>query len=360
MNNLSFQKTVFIINKTQFGYHTDYYKYCEYLRDDYNIKFLCFDSGFQKFEMDGIKVKYVSNKGSKIFRGARFLLNAILQIVNFNGIVFIKYFDHCQFLKCVFPWKIMILDIRSLSVSPEFKKRVRYDLKLKKATSHFDFTTIISKGLREKLKLKKGKSAILPLGADIISTLNKDFTQDIKMLYVGTLEGRNIYQTICGLSHFLKNNPTVKDITYDIVGDGIGFQELEALIAKNNLEGKVRLHGRIPHFQLKSFFDSCTVGVSYVPMTEYYEHQPVTKTYEYILSGIPCIATDTYENRKIINRTNGVLCDDNMISFAHALEEITQRDKNYDSNKIRTTLEGCGWDEIVRNNLIPLLNNLYK
>ena len=42
LNNI--KSKIVIINKTQFGYHTDYYKYCEYLKDDYDITFLCFDS----------------------------------------------------------------------------------------------------------------------------------------------------------------------------------------------------------------------------------------------------------------------------------------------------------------------------
>ena len=115
--------------------------------------------------------------------------------------------------------------------------------------------------------------------------MDKDFSKEIKLLYVGTLNGRNINQTIFGLSLFLENNPEIKNITYDIIGDGDKneLSDFKVLIQQNNLNNIITLHGRIPHFQLKPFFDSCTVGLSYVPMTEYYEHQPVTKTYEYIL-----------------------------------------------------------------------------
>jgi len=42
----------------------------------------------------------------------------------------------------------------------------------------------------------------------------------------------------------------------------------------------------------------------------YYDCQPATKTFEYILSGMVCIATSTYENKKLINNINGVLCND--------------------------------------------------
>jgi len=347
---------ILIFNTNQFGYHTDYYKYCEYLRKEFSITYFCFDSGFKKLEMENVKVKYVSTKGNKIVRGIRFMLKAIMLTHNFRGIIFVHYFESCQLLKCFFPKKKMILDIRSMAINQKFKDRIQYNRKLKRTTKYFDFVTVISEGLRKKLKLSNEHSAILPLGADIISTTKKDFNKKIKLLYVGTLNGRNIAQTITGLSIFLNNNPAF-NITYDIVGDGKELADLKNLVVTEKLTNIVKFHGRIPHFQIKPYFDKCTVGVSYVPVTEYYEHQPVTKTYEYILSGLICIATNTYENKKIINRKNGLLCDDNSESFAQALEKIAERSLNYTSSDIRITLQDHTWSRIVDNSLLPILAN---
>lgn len=351
-------KKVLIINKAQFGYHTDYDKYCEYLRDDFSVTYFCFDSGHKRLEMDSVIVKYVSTKGNRTIRGFRFMLEAIFQILNFKGIIFVHYFESCQFLKYIFPKKKMILDIRTLSINPNAEERMKYDRKLSVATRKFDFTTIISEGLREKLKLKSDQSAILPLGADIISSTNKDFSKEIRLLYVGILNGRNIAQTIVGLSIFLKNNPNIH-ITYDIVGDGKEIENLKSLVLEESLTHMVKFHGWIPHFQIKPFFDNCTVGISYVPMTEYYENQPVTKTYEYILSGLICIATNTYENKLVVNKKNGVLCNDNPESFAHALEKTFRNRRNYTSSEIRESLQDHTWSEIIKKSLVPLLNGYF-
>lgn len=350
-------KKILIINKAQFGYHTDYYKYCEYLRDEYNVTYLCFDSGHEKLVMEDVKVKYVSNKGSRTVRGVRFILQTLVNLFSFKGIVFIHYFEKCELLKRLFPKKKMVLDIKTLNISPNLNIRQKYDNALKKATSYFDFVTIISEGLRNKLGLNHDKSAILPLGADVISTVDKDFGNEIKLLYVGTLNGRNIDQTILGLSLFLENNPEIKKITYDIIGDGdkSELSDLKVLIEQNNLNDIVRLHGRIPHFKLKPFFDSCNVGVSYVPITNYYNHQPPTKTYEYILSGLFCIATSTHSNKELITEDNGILIEDNPEEFANALEFI-HNNKNFDSDKIRNTLLESTWKGIIDNILIPILN----
>src|SRR5699024_2778090 len=156
----------------------------------------------------------------------------------------------------------------------------------------------------------------------VISTIDKDFST-LNLLYVGTLNNRNITQTIEGLSIFLKNNPKVKNITtYDIVGDGDEYSQLMALVDKLSLNHIVKFHGRVPHFKLKMFFDRCNVGISYIPITEYYNYQPPTKTFEYILSGIPCIATQTFENQSLVVADNGILCEDTPVGFSKALKKF--------------------------------------
>jgi glycosyltransferase involved in cell wall biosynthesis len=284
------------------------------------------------------------------------MTSALHHIFIFKGTIFIHYFENCQYLKKLLPWKKMILDIRSLSINKDENQRIQYDSRLKKTCKHFDFVTIISEGLRKKLKLPTEKSAILPLGSDVISRQPKTF-ESLKLLYVGTLNGRNIAQTIKGLSIFCKKYPQIQNISYDIIGDGSELEEIKELVAEQDLSDKITLHGRIPHFELSPYFDKCNIGISYVPVTDYYEHQPVTKTYEYILSGMACIATNTFENKIIINNDNGVLCDDSPLSFAQALERITANQSLYNSAYIQNTLKDHTWQDIVENKLIPLLNS---
>src|SRR5690554_7510471 len=112
-----------IINKTQFGYHTDYYKYCEYLRDEFEVTYLCFDSGLKKLKIGDVNVKYISNKGNRAIRGLRFFVYIVFEILKFHGIIFIHYFEGCQKLKQLMPFKKMMLDIRTLSINIDKKLR---------------------------------------------------------------------------------------------------------------------------------------------------------------------------------------------------------------------------------------------
>lgn len=347
---------ILIISKGQFGYHTDIFKWCEHLRDEYEVHLITFD-GRPKVSMDGIAVHYVSNTGNRTFRGIRYVLTCLWHIMLFKGIIFVCYFKECRTLKWCFPWKKMYLDIRTLNVNTNEEIRKREDTLIKKATQLYDFVTIISEGTRDKLGIPKEKSAILPLGADVVSTSKKSF-DTISMMYVGTLFNRDIHKTIQGLSIALKKNNSLK-IHYDIIGSSPGneFEELRQLIKDYNLEEYITLHGYIQHSQLKDYFDKCNVGVSFVPMTEYYEHQPVTKSFEYVLSGLYTIATNTYCNKEILNDNNGFLINDTAEAFADSIEQIALYKSKLNSETIRNSLLEYKWENIVNKFLKQILKN---
>lgn len=345
---------ILIISRGQFGYHTDVFKWCEYLRDEYDVEAITFD-GRPKVSMDGVKVHYVSDSGNRSVRGIRYVLTCLWHILFFRGIIFVCYFKECRILKWCFPWKKMFLDIRTLNVNTNADVRKREDALIQKATELYDFVTIISEGTRQKIDLPREKSAILPLGADVVSTVDKSFNT-IRMLYVGTLYNRDIHKTIEGLSIVLKKYVSL-DIHYDIIGNSPGneLDELKRLVEKLNLGKYITLHGYIQHSQLVDFFDRCNVGVSFVPMTEYYEYQPVTKSFEYILSGLYTLATRTYCNKEIITPSNGTLINDTPESFAEGIEKVIQNTQNLESKTIRDTLLDYKWDNVVNRYLKPVL-----
>ena len=77
-------KKILFIDNQQFGYLTDSYKYCEILKDRYEITYLCFDKGFEKQTVEGVRVKYVSYLGNKKVRGIRFILRALYEAAFFK------------------------------------------------------------------------------------------------------------------------------------------------------------------------------------------------------------------------------------------------------------------------------------
>ena len=90
-------------------------------------------------------------------------------------------------------------------------------------------------------------------------------------------------------------------------------------------------------------------------MTEYYQHQPPTKLYEYLLSGMAVIATKTHSNELVVNKENGILVDDTAISVCHGLSLLIKNFYRYNSAEIVSQSQKYHWAEIIKSYLIPLM-----
>lgn len=354
-------KKLLIIDRYQFGYTTDTLKYCEYLNNKYKIRYLSFDFGWEKIYVPNINVIYVPRFGNKAMRAILFILYSIYNIIAFNGFTFILYFPQCSILKKLLFWKKMHLDIRTLCVDSDSNIRQQSDLQLQKDLNYFDSSSFITEGIRKKItSTSKKNSFILPLGSDIISSNNKTF-EELNLLYVGTLTNRNIIETVKGFISFIESSKSEIKIHYDIIGDGENGEreDIQKFIDSKQMNKYITLHGKLPYHSLKPFFNINNIGISFIPITDYYEHQPPTKTYEYVLSGLYCMATKTAANKEIINKDNGILHNDTAEDFYKALDYIYQNRHNLNSQIIRHTLLEYQWNHIIEQKLLPILN-LYE
>ncbi len=341
------KKKLLIINQNQFGYHSDTYYYCKYLRNTFDITYLCWDYKKSKISPGTTKVIYTSRNGSKTARNLRFLMRAVREIRKSYNVHIIKYFRGCSLLKLIYPQKAFLLDIRSGAVGTNPVNRISYELGVRIEPVFFENVSIISKGLATKLGLLK-KAFILPLGADKISVKTKAF-DCMSLLYVGTLQARNIHQALQGYIKFHHEYHRQINLKFTIVGSGFGKEEnrLKEIAGKANVNDSVSITGHIPHDQLQSFFDSHNIGVSHIPKTDFFNVQPPTKTFEYLLSGMPVIATDTFENHAVITLDNGILINDSSGDFYKGLIRMYENLSKYDSNAIRLNAQPYTWRKIV-------------
>lgn len=208
------------------------------------------------------------------------------------------------------------------------------------------------------LHLPISKTVFLPLGAEILYGCPRVFDNKIHLLYVGILQKRHIGKTVDGFSLFYKKYVGKVSLKYDIVGfspDEKDEEEIRYKVEEYELDNIVTFHGIKNHEELQSYLEDATIGICFVPQTPYFEIQPSTKIVEYALSGLITIATDTYENRKLISNTNGFICQDNAESFCDSLEKIYLNLDNYKDSVIRESLIQYHWQTIVENTLAPLL-----
>jgi glycosyltransferase involved in cell wall biosynthesis len=217
-----------------------------------------------------------------------------------------------------------------------------------------------SEQLRDKLKISPLKARVFPMGADCPDVAVKQF-DSLHLLYVGTLE-RRIDDTIEGFARFYEDYHDQLDLRYTIVGDGRHGERshLAGRAGQLGIQSVVELPGYIPHDRLGVYWASCNVGVSYVPITTYFDHQPPTKTFEYLLAGMPVIATGTTANREIITDSNGIIIPDTAPGFYRGLRELVQRRGHYDSEVIKQSVAEYTWDHIMSKKVIPYLEDIGK
>jgi hypothetical protein len=348
---------ILIITQQQFGSQIDYYQYSLFLKEKHEIEYICWDYNKSKIEIDGISVKYISRKGNLIKRNLRFL-KAVLMLIDLKNHdkILVNYFRGCFLLPLLFSNKNNIfLDIRTASVSKYIINRLLYDKTLLFESLFYKNISVISLGVKKRLMLKKNAN-IIPLGSNYIN-VNRKFRNGLYLLYIGTFINRNIEQTIKGVYLFLNANKNI-NINYTIIGTGDDKTNdlIKNTIKKYNLSGKIKLLGYIPYGELTRYYEESNVGVSFVPITKYYDFQPVTKTFDYLMSGLPVIATSTFENKLIINNSNGILINDNPKSFCSGLSKIYHKLNTYDENSIKQELNGYQWRNIAQKMENQLLN----
>jgi glycosyltransferase involved in cell wall biosynthesis len=338
-----------IISQVQFGYHIPNYIYCKYLKEDFEITFICWDFNKPKIYMDGIKVIYVNRKDIFFIRAIRFILAVLNNIKSNDHIIFITYFKFIStILKLIKRKNIFILDIRTGSVEKKQFSRIFYDTLMKLEIKFFKYKTILSKGLSDKMQIKSNVY-ILPLGSDIISETKKTF-DEINLFYVGTFFNRKIEDTIIGFSKFYHTYKDMIKMKYTIIGRSVNDEEqvIKKYIERMGVSHVVDVPGEMPYDNLKKYFDSNNIGVCYIPITDYYDNQPAIKVFEYLLSGMFVIATNTNENSAIINTKNGMLIQDNPESFYQGLVDFYNNRRQFDSDYIRDSSKIYSWNRIVK------------
>ncbi len=350
---------ILFINQMQFGYHLDYYFYCKYLRSAYKSTYLGWDFNFQKLEIDGVEVVYIPRNGKKLERAIRYFRYLFKEICrNKYDLYFVNYFPGASLLRILCWNKVFILDIRSGPVVKNSFIRVLRDLRLRFEILFFENITIVSESLAKRLRMPKKKIFILPVGSEIISKTDKSLRNEMKLLYVGTLHNRNIQHTLIGFEKFCKEYGRKIDLSYTLIGFGFKGEKQEIIDEINNrgLTKKVWFIGKVPFDQLKKYFDKHNIGVSYIPMTPYFDCQPPTKTFDYLLSGMPVIATATAENKKLIQEYNGVLICDNPEDFYQGLIKIYNNRLNYNSQQMRDNFSKHLWKKIIQKDMHRYLN----
>lgn len=325
---------------------------------NFEITYIGWDYNKPKLELPGVKVKYLIRESGLLMRNFKLLKAFHNEIKNGYDLIFSTYIRGISLVKIFNPGSKFLIYINTFGVMPDAKKRWIYDTILKFEVSFFSNVTVISDGLAT--RLGRIKYETIPLGGACFNKESKSF-EKLELLYVGTLENRNMIDCVRGFHKYLEKyefggNGTI----FNIIGDGPynELKEIKDYVEANNLSEYIHVIGYLPQKQLTPYFKSANIGVSYIPMFPYYEYQTPTKTFEYLISGLSVIATGTYENRKIIKPWSGVIIEDNADAFCEGVARLQRQKKEFCSDRIRKEYSKHTWEKAVNSHFTPLIKKL--
>jgi glycosyltransferase involved in cell wall biosynthesis len=346
-------KNILIIHPGPLGNHSATLYFCKLLKYKYNVHYIGIDEGAGYLEEERINIFHLRPTKNKFVRKYKYF-KCVLEKLKTNkfSFVLLNYFPLCS-LFLIFNRNINV-EVRSGYIFKSKLKRIIFNHFLKIEVSLFKNIITLSFDLKNNLKLPQ-RTKIIPLGGPQQPANNLDFNT-LSFLYVGTFRQRNLHVTIEAFNIFLNNIHDFQS-QYHIVGFG-SHEEVELIkkiIKTYKLENSVFFHGEVRYPELFKLFSLCNVGISYVPNTEYFRFQPSTKTLEYLLNGMPVIATDIVDHKNIINTSNGVIINDDVNSIAYGFKYIYQNKNKFNSLYIQENSNIYSWEYIVEEILIPII-----
>ena len=335
---------------------TDAGKLCQYATASHQVTLVTTISPDVTLpEARSLATHATSANGRFLARFGRWLSFCCSEVNDSTDLVYMYYFPGCSLVRLMHRDKTFVLDIRTAAVIGGPLNRYLRDRLLRLEASCFQHITIVSEGLRNRLRLSRAH--VVPVGGDLLDLPAKKL-DELRLLYIGsTSKERRIEDTILAFGRAYKELCGVLSLHYTIVGDsGDGhLTYLRKIVADNGLQHVIALPGYVPHNKLPFYLQRCNIGISYVPRTPFFEHQTPTKTFEYLLAGLPVIATATAANAMLVNECNGLLIADTREDLYRGICYFASNPRKFDSDLIRTSVANYSWSGIMRNCVLPYI-----
>lgn len=256
--------------------------------------------------------------------------------------IHVRYFKTCSMLP-ILMGAPAALDFRSGSIRRSATIRYIENKIMRVEALAYDRVTVISRGVGAVLGLRQFRE--LPLGASRnLLAIPRERVRDpenLRFIYVGTLRQRNIDLFASAFADFVASRGLAWRL--DLYGYG-SDEEVASLNAVALRCSGVRFLGNLTRTELPVRLAEADIGVSYVPMTPYFNWQPPTKTFEYLMAGLPTLATRTAANAEIVQAGCGWLCDDTADSIMDALACIERLKGKWTVN--REAMQNWTWEAI--------------
>jgi glycosyltransferase involved in cell wall biosynthesis len=352
---------ILLVTTNQFGYLVDYHRYYTYLkRKGHEVKFVCSDYKKERIEGNNPDIYYMPREKNKVKKHFRFM-KAIVDADkkhNFDRIM-IHVFPLVSLLSLFIKREKIYLDIRTVSIHRKQYKRTFFDFLIRIASLVYKHTSSITDVAAKQIGIRQYK--LLPLGGAYFGNQQNGTPENDKykhifdsgdfiIIYVGTLHKRRIIECVQGFHAYMQKHPGTR-ARFVIIGTSFEneLKEINAYIEKHSLQNMVHTLGYIPQTRLSYFFNHSHCGISFMPLTMPFPLQPNTKTYEYLVNGIPVIATATLDNIQMVETSKvpcGVIIQDNPADIERAVGQILENKHLYKKEDIAREFNRFEWDNL--------------
>ncbi|KXO11766.1 MULTISPECIES: glycosyltransferase family 4 protein [Marinobacter] len=231
------------------------------------------------------------------------------------------------------------LNLETLAKSPSMA--ARYESKVLPKVDH---TLVMIEESQDRVLNKgidPGKVTIVsntPPATKFSGTAHQHQGRNLRLVYVGFLTKlRGLDLLIKAASAYVKMGNEPSSLKIDIVGKGSERENLINLVKELNLEQSVTVHGWLEHEQVDQLMAQANVGALTYRVCPHWNHTIPNKIFDYMLAGLPVLATEVKPIERIINETkSGLVCRDNDV------RDIAEKLQILRSPETRATLGANG------------------
>ena len=191
-------------------------------------------------------------------------------------------------------------------------------------------------------------------GTDILRHRYNITKEQVILIYIGTLSPLRNLATL--VRAFKTVSDDFENVRLLFVGDGGDMPQLTRLCQELHISDKVVFTGFIDYNRVPEYLSIADIGVSYIPINEFFDCQPVLKTLEYLASGLPVVATNTSGNRVSVRHGyNGFLANDYENDFAQSMASLVADAKLRQrlACNSRSSVNRFDWMRIEKDQLLP-------
>ena len=148
------------------------------------------------------------------------------------------------------------------------------------------------------------------------------FGRSILVAYVGFMGSQDGLDLLLeSIEHIVKRDNR-QDTHFLLIGGGTVISELQAIIAKKNLEEYVTLTGQVSHDQVAAYLSNADLGVAPDPKNAMNDHSTMVKIFEYMAFGLPVVLFDLKEGRRLAGPAALYAVPNDPIDFANQITKL--------------------------------------